>query len=525
MGISSLWKAPEVNPLNRKAYSVPVLNPMNTYGRTFFFSTFGFMIAFMSWYAWTPLLSKTIKQDLNLQQTDIANSNVLALAATLLVRAGVGPLCDRYGPRLVYAGILLTGSIPTVMAGLVNDARGLAAIRFFVGILGGSFVPCQVWSTQFFDKRVVGTANGLMAGIGNAGGGITYFVMPAIFDSLVMNQGLAPRVAWRVSFVVPFILITSIALGMIFFCDDTPTGKWADRHNAVHQLAMEHHRATHPKDEKKSRIVDLPQSLVLTPQTVDNSTSTSLTTDVKTSPVLDEKKRLSRDLEDSSSVASEGEMAAEAEVPVAPTAKETLKVLFSWQCLMLAAPYFCSFGGELAINSILGAYYMQRFPSLTQTTSGQWAAMFGLLNVFFRPLGGIISDVIYRHTSQSVTAKKAWLVFLGVSQGAFCLAIGLTNPNSLPTMIGLVAGLAFFMDASNGANFAIVPHVFPHANGVLSGFVGAAGNFGGIVFALMFRFNGTHYSQVIWWSGCVMIALNVGISWIRVIPKGQIGGR
>lgn len=57
MGISTLWKTPEVNPLNRKAYTVPVLNPMNTYGRTFFFSTFGFMIAFMSWYAWTPLVS------------------------------------------------------------------------------------------------------------------------------------------------------------------------------------------------------------------------------------------------------------------------------------------------------------------------------------------------------------------------------------------------------------------------------------------------------------------------------------
>lgn len=122
-------------------------------------------------------------------------------------------------------------------------------------------------------------------------------------------------------------------------------------------------------------------------------------------------------------------------------------------------------GGELAINSIIGSYYFKNFPSLGQTRSGQWAAMFGLLNVFFRPAGGMIGDLIYRHTC-SVWAKKLWITFLGVIMGAFELAIGLADPKTMATMFGLVAGLAFFMDASNGANFAVVPHVFPHANGV-----------------------------------------------------------
>ena len=92
--------------------------------------------------------------------------------------------------------------------------------------------------------------------------------------------------------------------------------------------------------------------------------------------------------------------------------------------------------------------------------------MFGLLNVLFRPAGGMISDLIYRHTS-SVWAKKLWITFLGLVMGAFELAIGLADPKSMATMFGLVAGLAFFMDASNGANFAVVPHVFPHANGMI----------------------------------------------------------
>jgi NNP family nitrate/nitrite transporter-like MFS transporter len=84
-----------------------------------------------------------------------------------------GPLCDRFGPRYVFVGCLLCGAVPTAMAGLVTSPQGLIALRFFIGILGATFVPCQVWCTGFFDKNVVGTANALAGGFGNGGGGIT----------------------------------------------------------------------------------------------------------------------------------------------------------------------------------------------------------------------------------------------------------------------------------------------------------------------------------------------------------------
>ena len=114
------------------------------------------------------------------------------------------------------------------------------AIRFFVGILGGSFVPCQVWSTGFFDKNIVGTANSLTGGLGNSGGGITYFLMPAIFDSLVQRQHLKAHVAWRVAFIVPFICITVTAIAMLVCCPDTPSGKWSERHLHAQQNLAEH---------------------------------------------------------------------------------------------------------------------------------------------------------------------------------------------------------------------------------------------------------------------------------------------
>src|ERR1700753_2308836 len=109
--------------------------------------------------------------------TDVLNSNITGLCGTLLIRWLAGPLCDRFGPRYVFAGILLAGAIPTALAGTVTTPGGVIALRFFIGILGGTFVPCQVWSTGFYDKNIVGTANALPGGFCYFCGGITFFVM------------------------------------------------------------------------------------------------------------------------------------------------------------------------------------------------------------------------------------------------------------------------------------------------------------------------------------------------------------
>jgi len=170
----SLFHA-DINPFNHKSRTLPLLNVADKYGRTFHLSWIGFFVAFLSWFAFPPLIHGIIQQDLQLSKSQIANSNIIGLLATLLVRLVVGPLCDRYGPRYVMVGCLLVGAIPTALTPLIQDATGLMAIRFFVGILGGTFVPCQVWITQFFDKNIIGLANALAAGWGNAGGGVTFF--------------------------------------------------------------------------------------------------------------------------------------------------------------------------------------------------------------------------------------------------------------------------------------------------------------------------------------------------------------
>ena len=127
-----------------KALSIPFFNPLNVYGRDFLLSWWGFFVAFWSWYAFPPLLTETIKADLNLSQAEVANSNILALAAALIVRLVAGLACDRFGARWTFASILMLGATPTALAGTVTTHSGLIALRFFVGILGESFIPCQV---------------------------------------------------------------------------------------------------------------------------------------------------------------------------------------------------------------------------------------------------------------------------------------------------------------------------------------------------------------------------------------------
>jgi len=54
------------------------------------------------------------------------------------------------------AGLLIMGAIPSGLAGTISTANGLYIVRFFIGILGATFVSCQAWNTAFFDKNVVG---------------------------------------------------------------------------------------------------------------------------------------------------------------------------------------------------------------------------------------------------------------------------------------------------------------------------------------------------------------------------------
>ena len=119
---------------------------------------------------------------------------------------------------------------------------------------------------------------------------------------------------------------------------------------------------------------------------------------------------------------------AEASLVRNPSFREVLSVGFSLPTLILCLMYFSSFGAELAIESNLSSFYikMSGKPAWSQTLAANWAAMYGLLNVVMRPLGGYISDCLY--PVAGVEGKKFWLIT--------CKA--LTSPFTTPNAFSLL---------------------------------------------------------------------------------------
>lgn len=279
--------------------------------------------------------------------------------------------------------------------------------------------------------------------------------MPAIFDSLVQHRHLAPHTAWRVAFVVPFILIAVTALLIIVACPDAPTGQWSSR--AYDMQRQAEHRDVYVSTFRVRNEISGPRKQGnknvkqgVSDQSFDFDSTSSRSRDHETVP--DEQDFLN---------------AASWELVERPTYNGYIKALISLPTLTLIVAYFCTFGTELAINSFLGAYYLENFKSLGQTGSGRWAAMYGLLNAVFRPMGGIISDLIYRF-SGSLWAKKILMHSFAIIMGVFMIIIGFINPHSKATMMGLMTGVAFFEEAGNGSVFSLVPHVHPTFNGMLT---------------------------------------------------------
>ena len=136
--------------------------------RAFHCTWFAFFVAFFIWFAIGPLLPE-IQKDLDLTGREIWTSSIAGVGSTIFVRFLLGPLCDKYGARILYLVILCAASFPTACIGLINSATSLIVVRTCIGIAGGTFVMCEYWSSMMFAKEIVGTANAIVAGWGNLG--------------------------------------------------------------------------------------------------------------------------------------------------------------------------------------------------------------------------------------------------------------------------------------------------------------------------------------------------------------------
>jgi len=194
--------------------------------RAFHLSWMAFFVCFFAWFSVAPLMP-LIRGELQLSADQIANINIAAVAVTIFGRLLIGPLCDSLGPRRVYTGLLLLGSLPVFGMLLVHSYESLLFMRLAIGMIGASFVITQYHTSVMFAPQVVGAANATAAGWGNAGGGAAQAAMPWVLAG-VLALGIGQGMAWRGAMLLPGVLM--VAVGILYWrcTQDSPQGDYRD---------------------------------------------------------------------------------------------------------------------------------------------------------------------------------------------------------------------------------------------------------------------------------------------------------
>lgn len=143
---------------------------------------------------------------------------------------------------------------------------------------------------------------------------------------------------------------------------------------------------------------------------------------------------------------------------------------------LLFITYGACFGVELTIHNLAAVYFVDRF-SLSLTAAGLYVGAFGLLALFARALGGIVSDRIA--AKRGLEGRVLFLFGMILAEG-----IGLMTFSEMGAPVqALIALLIFglFVHMACGATYSLVPFVNRKALGGVAGIIGAGGNVGAVI--------------------------------------------
>ena len=393
--------------MSNKATRIDLFSLRTPEMRAFHLTWIAFFVCFFAWFATAPLMP-IIKVDLKLSNDEVATIAIAGVFATVLARFAIGPLTDKYGPRLIYTLLLAFGAIPVIGIAFAYDYTSFLILRLLIGIIGASFVITQFHTSVMFAPNVVGTANATVGGWGNAGGGVTQSLMPVILGGIAA-YGLSQGMAWRYAQIVPAILMLIVAVLYWKYTQDTPEGNFSDmRRRGV-----------------------------------------------------------------STAVGKKGGL-------------DVMKIAGkNYRVWLLAACYGASFGVELFVHATAVSYYFNHY-AMSLESAGYAVGAFGLMALFARAVGGLLSDRLARVGGLSA---RTWLLFgLMIGEGVFLLAFSQSSTAMLAVTTMIVFGL--FTHMACGSLYALVPFIDRKVLGGVCGIIGAGGNIGGVAATLLLRWTG-----------------------------------
>jgi NNP family nitrate/nitrite transporter-like MFS transporter len=149
------------------------------------------------------------------------------------------------------------------------------------------------------------------------------------------------------------------------------------------------------------------------------------------------------------------------------------------QVAVLDLAYLITFGSELAVVSLLPLFFKDTF-GLSLTTAGLLGATFGATTFFARPAGGWLSDRFGR--------RNVLLICLAGTAAGY-LAMSRMSPEfGVAYAVAATLICSLFVNAGNGAVYAMLPMIKRRLTGQIAGMVGAYGNVGGVLYLTLYSF-------------------------------------
>ena len=441
--------------------------------RTLHLTWFAFFLTFVVWFNLAPLAT-TVKADLGLDLGQIRTVAICNVALTIPARVLIGMLLDKFGPRKTYSAILVFSVIPCLLFASAQDFNQLVVSRLLLSIVGAGFVIGIRMVAEWFPPKEIGLAEGIYGGWGNFGSAFSALTLVALAGFMSFSGGFElPTGAilnWRGAIALTGII--SAVYGVIYFFNvtDTPPGKAYQKPAKSAGLEV-----TSMRDFWGLLGMNVPFAAILCVlcwrlQKVGflNAGTYPLALlavlvwfGFQTWGII----RTNRDLING----------------VKQYPKED-RYEFK-QVAILELTYIVNFGSELAVVSMLPTFFETTF-DLPKATAGILASCFAFVNLVARPGGGLISDKLgsRKNTMAFLTGGLGigYLIMSMIKPGAFSGSLGIT----VAVLITMLA--SFFVQAGEGATFAMVPLVKKRVTGQIAGLVGAYGNVGAVAYLTIF---------------------------------------
>lgn len=212
----------------RRATALRLTSFQRPHMRAFHGAHLLFCSAWIVWFSMAPLLP-VLGDQLHLTKSQVWTSNVAALTGSVVLRLVLGPFCDQYGGRQILIGILVATALPCGIAGLlIRDYASLVAVRAWIGCVGATLVPVQVWLSSMFAPSCLGQVLGWATGWGAAGGGIAQVLIGScVYPFCLYITSNDADLSWRLSLVFPSILALCLSYFFWHYSDDVPLGSVA----------------------------------------------------------------------------------------------------------------------------------------------------------------------------------------------------------------------------------------------------------------------------------------------------------